>query len=349
LVEARSGTNIRSSQPGDRAALGAVGDVQRIDWPRVVIFAALHAACLLVFVVGTSPIAVTMAIVLYAVRMFALTGFYHRYFGHRAFRTSRPVQFVFAALAASALHRGPIYWAALHRHHHATSDQEGDAHSPVQRGLLWSHMGWFLSQPRVAPDLARVRDLSRFPELRALERYDILAPITLTAMLFALGATLEGVPTLRTDRWQMVTWGFLVSTLSCFHASLTINSLAHRFGTRRYDTPDDSRNNFWLALLTFGEGWHNNHHRYPGSARQGFFWWEVDITYYGLRALSMLGIVWDLKPVPARARRPGDMDPPAGGPMNPDLPDPERRTIGSISAIRRQHEVRSQTRGPSFP
>ena len=130
--------------------------------------------------------------------------------------------------------------------------------------------------------------------------------MALTAMLFVLGATLEGVPTLGTNRWQMVIWGFLVSTLLCFHASLTINSLAHRFGTRRYDTPDDSRNNLWLALVTFGEGWHNNHHRYPGSARQGFFWWEVDITYYGLRALSMLGIVWDLKPVPASARQAED-------------------------------------------
>ena len=276
---------------------------ERIDWPRVVLFATLHVACLLVFVVGASPVAVAVAIALYALRMFALTGFYHRYFAHRAFKTSRLVQFVFATLGASAFHRGPIYWAALHRHHHATSDKEGDAHSPVQRGLLWSHMGWFLSQPRVAPDPARVTDLSRYPELRLLERYDVFAPIALAALLFGAGAALEGVPTLRTDRWQLVIWGFFISTLLCFHASLTINSLAHRFGTRRYDTSDDSRNNVWLALLTFGEGWHNNHHRYPGAARQGVFWWEIDITYYGLRALSMLGIVWDLRPLPASARR----------------------------------------------
>jgi stearoyl-CoA desaturase (Delta-9 desaturase) len=300
-----TGTKSLRLQFDNGAALGAAGNGQRIDWPRIVIFAALHAACLLVFLVGTSPIAVGVAVGLYAIRMFALTGFYHRYFAHRAFKTSRPVQFVFAALAASALHRGPIYWAALHRHHHATSDKEGDAHSPVQRGLFWSHMGWFLSQPRVAPDLARVRDVSQFPELRALERYDLLAPITLTTVLFALGAALEGAPTLHTDGWQLVIWGFFVSTLLCFHASLTINSLAHRFGTRRYDTPDDSRNNFWLALLTFGEGWHNNHHRYPGVARQGLFWWEIDITYYGLRALSMLGLVWDLRAVPPNARQAG--------------------------------------------
>src|SRR5688572_7452001 len=299
FLDTRSGTNLLNSQLDDPVALCARDQEERIDWPRVWFFTALHAACLLVFVVGTSPIAVGVAIGLYAARMFALTGFYHRYFAHRAFKTSRPVQFVFAALAASALHRGPIYWAALHRHHHATSDKEGDAHSPVQRGLFWSHMGWFLSQPRCAPDLARVRDLSRFPELRALERYDILAPIVLTAMLFVLGATLESVPTLRTDRWQLVVWGFFVSTLLCFHASLTINSLAHRFGTRRYDTSDDSRNNLWLALLTFGEGWHNNHHFFPGTARQGFYWWEVDVTWYGLRAMAALGLVRDLKPVPA--------------------------------------------------
>jgi stearoyl-CoA desaturase (delta-9 desaturase) len=327
LVETRSGTNIIGSQFDNRPALAAVDDVQRIDWPRLLVFAALHAACLTVFAVGASPIAVATAIVLYGIRMFALTGFYHRYFAHRAFKTSRPVQFVFAALAASTLHRGPIYWAALHRHHHATSDKEGDAHSPVQRGLLWSHMGWFLSQPRVAPDLARVADLSRFPELRALERYDVLAPITLTAILFAAGAALEGVPALRTDRWQMVIWGFLVSTLLCFHASLTINSLAHRFGTRRYDTSDDSRNNFWLALVTFGEGWHNNHHRYPGAARQGFFWWEVDITYYALRTLAALGIVWDLRPVPPSARQPNAMDSPTAVTVHRDSPYSERRQV----------------------
>jgi stearoyl-CoA desaturase (delta-9 desaturase) len=277
----------------------------RIDWLRVIPFILMHAACLLVLVVGVSTVAVAAAAALYAVRMFAVTAFYHRYFSHRAFKTSRAGQFVFALLGASAVQRGPIWWAAHHRHHHANSDEKLDVHSPVQRGFLWSHMGWFLSRRHFAPDLSRVRDLLRFPELKLIDRFDILVPVALAIALFALGAALERwAPGLHTTRWQMLVWGFFVSTVVCYHATYTINSLCHRFGTRRYETGDDSRNNLWLALLTFGEGWHNNHHHYPVSARQGFFWWEIDLTYYGLRLLALLGIVWDLKPVPARVLQP---------------------------------------------
>jgi stearoyl-CoA desaturase (delta-9 desaturase) len=173
----------------------------------------------------------------------------------------------------------------------------------VQRGFLWSHMGWFLSKRWFAPPLSRVRDLLQFPELRLLDRFDILVPVALAVALWGLGWALEaGAPELGTDRWQMLVWGFFVSTVACYHATYTINSLCHVFGRRRYETRDDSRNNFWLALLTFGEGWHNNHHHYPMSARQGFYWWEVDPTYYGLRVLAALGLIWDLKPVPAAVR-----------------------------------------------
>jgi stearoyl-CoA desaturase (delta-9 desaturase) len=279
------------------------GQVDKVDWLRVIPFIGMHLACLAIFAVGVSTTAALVAGFMYVIRMFAITGFYHRYFSHRSFKTSRAGQFVFALLGASAVQRGPIWWAAHHRHHHAFSDQEPDVHSPVQRGFLWSHMGWFLSRRHFEPDLSRVRDLLRFPELKLLDRFDILVPVALAVGLFALGAALEHfAPGLGTDRWQMLVWGFFVSTVITYHATYTINSLCHRFGKRRYETNDDSRNNLWLALLTFGEGWHNNHHHYPVSTRQGFYWWEIDLTYYGLRLLALLGIVWDLKPVPLEVR-----------------------------------------------
>jgi len=237
------------------------------------------------------------------VRMFAITGFYHRYFSHRSFKTSRGLQFLFGVLGASAVQRGPIWWAAHHRHHHAHSDSPEDVHSPRQQGFLWSHMGWFLSRGHFAPDLARVRDLQRYPELRWLDRFDILVPVTLAVGVWSLGWVLEwSAPQLGTTRWQMLVWGFFCSTVLCYHATYTINSLAHVFGRRRYATNDDSRNNALLALLTFGEGWHNNHHHYPNAARQGFYWWEVDLTYYLLRTLAALGLIWELKPVPLAVR-----------------------------------------------
>lgn len=279
-----------------------------IDWLRALPFIALHLACVAVFWVGVSPVAIAVAVALYAVRMFALTGFYHRYFSHRAFRTSRAVQFVFAVIGASCVQRGPLWWAAHHRRHHKHADTPLDPHSPTVFGFLWSHAGWFLTPGAFRTDWARIPDLNKYPELRWLDRYDTAVPIALAALLFGLGSLLHAVvPSWGTTGGQMLVWGFFVSTVVLFHATVTINSLAHRFGRRRFDTRDNSRNNLWLALLTFGEGWHNNHHFYPGSARQGFRWWEVDLTWYGLKLMSALGLVWDLKPVPVwvaqKARR----------------------------------------------
>lgn len=274
-----------------------------IDWPRVLPFVLIHAGCLAVVWVDASVTSVAVAIALFGVRMFAITAFYHRYFSHRAFRTSRAVQFVFAILGASAVQRGPLWWAAHHRHHHAEADRPDDRHSPHVHGFLWSHVGWFLARENFATRLPLVRDLSRFPELRWLDRFDAAVPVLLAAMLFVSGAWLErAAPGLGTSGWQFVVWGFCISTVALWHATFTINSLAHRFGSRRYATRDDSRNNAWLALLTLGEGWHNNHHRYPSAARQGFYWWEVDVSWYALRLLAALGIVWDLRAVPEAVR-----------------------------------------------
>lgn len=272
-----------------------------IDWLRALPFVLLHLGCLGAIWTGVSPVALAVAGACYAVRMFALTGFYHRCFSHRTFRTSRAVQLAFAVIGASCVQRGPLWWAAHHRNHHRRADTPLDPHSPGIHGFLWSHMGWFLTPRAFRTDIGRVRDLAKYPELRWLDRYDIAMPVLLAVLAYALGGLLRHIaPRLRTDGAQMLVWGFFISTVVLFHATVTINSLAHRWGSRRFATRDDSRNNLWLALLTFGEGWHNNHHLFPGSARQGFRWWEVDLTWYGLRAMAALGLLWDLKPVPAK-------------------------------------------------
>lgn len=264
--------------PGDR----------RVDWVRVIPFIGMHVACLAVFWVGWSVTAVAVAFGLYVVRMFAVTGFYHRYFSHRTFTTTRAGQFVFALIGASAVQRGPLWWAAHHRKHHRHSDTELDAHSPRHHGFWWAHMGWITSPSNFATDLEAVPDLAKYPELRFLDRFDILVPVLLAVTLFLVGGG------------QLLVWGFFISTVFLFHGTSFINSLAHVMGRRRYVTGDDSRNSFILAVITLGEGWHNNHHKYPGAARQGFFWWELDLTYYGLKLLSWLGVLWDLRPVPRR-------------------------------------------------
>jgi len=274
----------------DTRAVANEVESDRIDWLRLLPFIGVHLACLGIIWVGFSVGALLIAIALYALRMFAITGFYHRYFSHRTFRTSRSVQFIFAALGSMAVQRGPLWWAAHHRHHHVHSDQAGDSHSPHQRGFLWSHLGWFMNQRNFATRTDLVKDLEKYPELRFLDRFDVLMPIVLATVLLAIGGV------------QWLIWGFFVSTVALYHATFTVNSIAHVIGRRRYATRDHSRNNWLIAVFTFGEGWHNNHHHFPGSVRQGFYWWEIDLTYYLLRSLKALGLIWDLKTVPAKIR-----------------------------------------------
>jgi stearoyl-CoA desaturase (delta-9 desaturase) len=288
----------------DTAAGGAApaDGPQEVDWLRCIPFAAVHLMCLGVIWVGWSPVAVGVAIGFYLVRMFAITGFYHRYFSHRSFRTSRAAQFGFALLGSTCVQRGPLWWASHHRMHHQRSDEPGDVHSPRQQGFIWSHMGWITSEANFGTDFKIVHDLAGFPELRFLDRFDVLVPVATGFAMFGLGAALARLwPGLGTSGGQMLIWGFFISTVALLHGTFTINSLAHVFGRRRYETGDDSRNSFALALITLGEGWHNNHHHYPAAVRQGFFWWEIDLTYYALKALEAVGIIWDLRPVPEHA------------------------------------------------
>ena len=274
-------------------------DEKRVDWLRIIPFIVLHGMCLAVIWVGWSWTAVMVALLLYLVRMFAITGFYHRYFSHKSFKTNRFWQFIFGAMGNASVQRGPLWWAAHHRHHHRFTDQEQDVHSPSRHGFWWSHIGWLTSRANFPTKYKYVAEWAKYPELRWLNRFDTVIPILLALALYIFGALLERfAPHLGTNGMQMLIWGFFISTTVLFHATVTINSFDHMYGSRRYNTPDTSRNNALLALITLGEGWHNNHHHFAVSARQGFFWWEIDMTYYFLVFMSWLGIVKELRPIP---------------------------------------------------
>ena len=279
--------------------LGVSRGPKKVDWVRIFPFLFLHVACLGVLWVGWSPAAVITAAALYVFRIFAITGFYHRYFSHKTFRTSRAAQFIFAVWGHTSVQRGALWWAAHHRNHHKFSDQPLDVHSPRQHGFWWSQMGWITDRENFPTAYNLIPDLARYPKLVFLNRFDSLVPFLFAVSIYIFGAILQAVrPEWGTSGPQMLIWGFFISTVVVFHATGTINSLSHRFGRQRFKTGDDSRNNPLLALLTFGEGWHNNHHKYPSTPRQGFYWWEIDLTYYGLKVLAWMRIIWDLKPIP---------------------------------------------------
>ena len=265
------------------------------------VFWAVHLACFAALWVGVSWVAVAVCLGLYFIRMFAITGIYHRYFSHRSYQTSRVVQFLFALLGTTAAQKGPIWWASHHRHHHRHSDTEEDIHSPIVHGIYFAHVGWVLSSQFLEPRLELVKDLTKYPELRTLEKYNLVPPVLLGVATFYLGTWLQSAyPQLGTSGPQMLVWGFFISTVLLYHGTFCINSFTHLIGKRRFPSTDHSRNNLFLALITLGEGWHNNHHYYPGSERQGFYWWEIDISHYILTMMSWLGLVWDLRVPPPR-------------------------------------------------
>lgn len=259
----------------------------------------MHLACIGIFFTGFSWVAVVALLITYFVRVFALTAGFHRYFSHRSFKTSRFFQFIMAWVGTSAAQMGPMWWAAHHRHHHQHSDTEEDVHSPIAKDIFWAHVGWVLCRTYGGTKTERVQDLYKFPELRFIDRLHALPAISLGLALYYIGQQLNFYyPGLGTSGWQLVMWGFFLSTALVYHVTFCVNSVTHIIGNKRFKNSDESRNNFWIALLTFGEGWHNNHHRYPLSARQGMYWWEFDLSYLLLRGLEKLGLVWDLKTYP---------------------------------------------------
>lgn len=277
--------------PSDPPAARTVGKRARrlrdYQLGALVPFVAVHLLALGAFWTGAGWQVWTVCAVLFFARMFGVTGAYHRYFSHRTYKTSRPMQFLLAFLAQTSSQRGALWWAAHHRDHHKYSDTERDVHSPKQFGFWHAHVGWIYDH-NDQTDYRRVKDLARYPELVILDKLWWLPPTLLGFGVWAIWG------------WSGLFVGFMLSTVLLWHGTFTINSLSHVWGKRRYETGDTSRNNWVLALVTMGEGWHNNHHHFMGSTRQGFFWWEVDFTYYILKAMSWVGLVWDLKEPPAR-------------------------------------------------
>jgi stearoyl-CoA desaturase (delta-9 desaturase) len=256
----------------------------------------LHALAVPALATGVSRVALAAFVCSYVVRLFGVTAGYHRLLSHHAFKTSRLGVFAFAFLGACSGQRGPLWWAAVHRVHHRTSDTGADPHSPRVHGMAHAHLGWILDRENLATDLREVPDWSRFPELVWLNRYHVIAPLTVAIFCWVTGGVFAYVwPEAGTSSWQCLAWGFVLATLAGMHVTSAVNSLGHRFGARPYPTGDDSGNLWWAALPTLGDGWHNNHHHLPGSVRHGFFWWQLDLTYWALRALAAVGLVWDLR------------------------------------------------------
>ncbi len=274
------------TQPAARARLTALTALS------LSLFVGIHLGSLSVFWLGVTGRDVALCVGLYALRMFGITAGYHRYFAHRSYKTSRWFQFVLAWIASMSIQKGVLWWAGLHRVHHRWSDTPRDLHSPKQRGLFYAHVGWIVSPEHDETDLSLIPDFAKYPELRWLNTWYWVPALVMAAACYAF------------DGARGMVWGAGVSTVLLWHGTFTINSLSHTWGSRRYETTDTSRNNFFLALITLGEGWHNNHHHYMNSANQGFFWWEVDVSYYVLRALSVVGLVRDLRTPPAHVLKP---------------------------------------------
>src|SRR5215218_1269771 len=257
-----------------------------IIYPSVIPFLLVHLTCFAAIWTGVTWEAVTLCVTLYWLRIFAIGAGYHRYFSHRAYSTGRVFQFILALLAQSTAQKSVLWWAAKHRHHHLHSDTDKDVHSPRHKGFIYSHVGWIFVRSHDTTDLVKVADFARYPELMWLHRFELVPAVVLAILCFLLAG------------WSGLVVGFFWSTALVYHATFCINSLAHVQGRKRYVTGDDSRNNWLLAFFTMGEGWHNNHHAYQSSARQGFRWWEIDLTFYILKALSWTGLIWSLKTPP---------------------------------------------------
>jgi stearoyl-CoA desaturase (Delta-9 desaturase) len=266
-------------------------DGNDIIYPPIIPFVGLHLSCIAVFWIGIAWQSIVLCVVLYWIRIFAIGAGYHRFFWHRSFATSRVFQFVLAFCAQTTAQKSVLWWAAKHRHHHLHSDTINDVHSPRHLGFFYSHVGWIFVRKHDATDLSKVSDLAGYPELLWLHKYEVMPAVCLGVLCFLIGG------------WSGLVVGFCWSTVLVYHATFCINSPAHVRGDKRYVTGDESRNNWLLAVITMGEGWHNNHHAYQSSARQGFRWWEFDPTFYVLRAFAALGIVWNLQSPPTKVIR----------------------------------------------
>jgi stearoyl-CoA desaturase (delta-9 desaturase) len=259
----------------------------------------MHLGCLGVFLVPSNRICWFLFLAIYALHVFTLTAGFHRYFSHKSFKTSRLFQFILAFLGTMAAQKDPLWWASHHRLHHEHADQELDPHSPRHKGFWWAHIGWVMQRNLDETRFDKIKDFSRFPELMWLNRHPFLPALLFAGLLVLIGTLAQRYfPQWNVTGLQLLVYGFFLSTVAVYHVTFSINSVAHRFGKRRYEVEDDSVNNWLLALLTNGEGWHNNHHRYSVCTRQGFKWWQIDMSYLILRLLQWCGIVWEIREPP---------------------------------------------------
>jgi stearoyl-CoA desaturase (delta-9 desaturase) len=295
--------NVSFDQPLPDGRVSRIGE--RISW---FVFWLIHLLTITAIWTGFSTRAVIIAFVLYWVRMFAITAGYHRYFSHRSFKTSRFMQFLFALVGTTCVQKGPLWWASTHRRHHRYSDTVEDVHSPLHRGFWYSHVGWVTTGDHIDTQMKWIKDFARYPELVWLGKYHFVPPVALAFLCYLIAG------------WSGVIVGFGWSLVLVWHWTFTVNSLAHVFGKRRFATTDTSRNNWLIAFFTMGEGWHNNHHHYQNSVNQGFYWWEFDFSYYILRAMAAVGLVWDLKRPPAHVLEKNRID--AASAEAPALPEP---------------------------
>jgi stearoyl-CoA desaturase (delta-9 desaturase) len=255
------------------------------------VFWIVQASAVLIFFVPFAWPLVALWAVSHFLRAIGLTLSFHRYFAHRAFKMNRAARFLWTLVGTAAMQKGPLWWAGHHVNHHRFADRDGDPHSPMVSGFYYAHIGWFLNDAkhdRLEASNPVIRDFSKAREIAWLDTYYAVPPLLLAIAMYLIG----GMP------WLL--WGFCLPTVTLSHSTFAINTINHMFGSRRFETIDDSRNNPLTALFAVGEGWHNNHHRYQRAARNGFYWWEFDPTWYVIRLMAAVGLVWDIQTVPQR-------------------------------------------------
>ena len=259
-----------------------------LSWPVILFMAFIHLGALFALL----PSNFSWAVVGVALLLHWITGGlgitlgFHRLVTHRSFQTPKWLEYFLVFCGSLACQGGPIEWIGLHRHHHAHSDQEVDHHNSG-RGFWWSHMGWMFYDVPAKQEIPRfTRDIIDDPVYQFLEKYFLVVQAALGVVLYLIGG------------WPFVVWGIFVRLVVVYHCTWFVNSATHKFGYRTYDAGDASTNCWWVALVTYGEGWHNNHHAFQYSARHGLKWWEIDMTWMTIRFLQLLGLAQKVKLAP---------------------------------------------------
>ncbi len=260
------------------------------DWSIIIYMAAIHFVALFALIPSNfNWHAIAVAFVLYWITGgLGITLGFHRLVSHRSFQTPKWLEYCLVFCGTLACQGGPIEWIGLHRIHHKFSDTEPDPHDS-NKGFWWSHMGWMLSQNPSSKEVPRfTQDIINDPVYQFFQKYFIPIQVVLGLILYSFGG------------WPFVIWAIFVRLVVVFHCTWFVNSATHKFGYQSYESEDNSKNCWWVALLTFGEGWHNNHHAYQYSARHGLRWWEIDLTWMTISLLQSLGLATSVKLAPTK-------------------------------------------------